>query len=226
MSSTRTSSSESEAEDHSAAFRLLDLPAELRLKIYELHLVSSPHVVVDLEPKNSRRIAPRLRLLQTCRRVHDEAYPVFYGGHTFRLFPVHGRFFTTQRPLLARLSPRYRAAVTRLELRLGPGWTNPPKGWAVTEGLGLGDASSVRVLSVFNQCDPEHPIFTGFRKGDGFYTVFCGNLLREILAQLPSIDEMLFDAFPSVARDGPLMKRQLDEAHLAGKRIAWGSYGE
>ncbi|KAI9816721.1 MAG: hypothetical protein M1832_005010 [Thelocarpon impressellum] len=219
MSSSPSSSSESEAE-HPQAFRFLDLPGELRHKIYCLHLQTDQ--VIDLEPKNFRRLAPLLRLLQTCRRVHDEAYPVFYGHHTFRLFPVHARFFHTQRPLLARLSPRYRAAICTLELRLGPGWNSPPNGWAVAPRLGLHDATSVRLLKVFTQCDPEHPIFSGFRKGDGFYTAFCGSLLREIAAEVPSIEEMHFDALPSVARDGPLMSRQVEEARRAQKQITWG----
>ena len=201
-------------------FRFLDLPGELRNKIYRIHLLVDP-VTIDLEPRNFRRIAPRLRLLQTCRQVHEEAYRVFYGNHTFRLFPMHGRFFYTKRPLLARLSPLYRAVITSLELRLGPGWTDPPKTWAIKAALGLEDTISLRDLNVFVECDPSHPIFTGFRKGQDYYTGFCARLLRQIIIRAAALEQIHFDAFPSVSRQGSLMSRLMSEAKLEGKEVVW-----
>lgn len=104
-----------------------DLPSEIRIRIYESALlVDRP---IDLDPSNYRYIAPRLDMFLTCQRMHDEAYPVFYGGNTFELFPTHGRFFNDKKPLLARLPQRYRATISSLSLRLGPGWSAPPKSW-------------------------------------------------------------------------------------------------
>ncbi|KAI9847709.1 MAG: hypothetical protein M1837_001957 [Sclerophora amabilis] len=204
--------------------RFLDLPAELRTKIYQMVLVVDG--TIDLDPENVRRIAPRLDLFQTSRQIHKEAYHVFYGGNTFRVFPLHGRFFHTKYPLLSRMTPRYRAAIKSLELRLGPGWTSPPKSWAIGPILGLKDATSLLVLKVFVECDPSHDVFKGFRVGKDFYTCFSGDLLRNLIAALPSVVEVQFEAYPSVSRSGPLMSRLIAEAEAANTFIIWNSSGE
>ena len=82
--------------------------------------------------------------------------------------------------------------------------------------------TSARLLMVFNECDPSHPIFNGFRKGKDFYTSFCGRLLQGITTEIPTICEIQFDAFPSVSRDGPLMTRLVAEAKRTQKSITWG----
>ncbi|KAF2265536.1 hypothetical protein CC78DRAFT_532417 [Lojkania enalia] len=147
-------------------FRFFDLPSELRLRVYELVLLVPK--TVDLDPTNHRAISPRLRLFLVSRRMHDETFRVFYGRNTFRVFPVHGRFFHTKAPLLTRLSPRYRNMMTKLELRLGPGWNKPPKGWVADGRLGLIHAEKVRSLKVFVECDPaSHEVFEGFRAAIG-----------------------------------------------------------
>lgn len=214
-------SSSTEAEPTSAHFRFFDLPTELRLKI--LGMVLHTNQVIDLEPLNHRRIAPRFQVFLTSRRMHEEAYPVFYGGHTFRIFPTHGRFFGNRViPLLARLSPRHRAALLSLELRLGPGWSNPPKSWRVTDRLGLEEMTAVRSIKVFVQCDPSHDIFKGFRVGKVFFTDFSGDILGDMIHRLPLLEEIQFDAWSSVSKDAPLMTRLLNEARSNSKRIAWG----
>lgn len=205
------------------SFRFLDLPGELRNTIYRMHLLASDQPV-DLMPTNYRSIGPRLRLLRTCRVIHEEAYRVFYGHQAFRLFSTHFRFFHTRRPLLMRLSPRYRAALTSIELRLGPGWTDPPRSWAIVPRLGLKDTTSLRCVTVFVECDPDssaNQVFKGFRRGGFFYTRFCGDLLRKIIAQVPSIEEIRFDRYPSVTRDGPMMMRLTKEALNAEKSVTW-----
>lgn len=214
-------SSLSEAEHTRAHFRFFDLPTELRLKILGMVLLTDQ--TIDLEPLNYRRIAPRFMVFLTSRRMHQEAYSVFYGGHTFRIFPIHGRFFGNKIvPLVARLSPRYRAALLSLELRLGPGWSNPPKSWRVNDLLGLEEMTAVRVIKVFIQCDPSHDVFKGYRVGKDFFTDFSGDLLGDMIDRLPALEEIQFDAWSSVSKGAPLMTRLLSEARSDSKKISWG----
>ncbi|KAH7034310.1 hypothetical protein B0J12DRAFT_276442 [Macrophomina phaseolina] len=208
-------------------FPFFALPAEIRLRVYE-ELLTVP-TVIDLDPVNYRRIWRRaLPLYLTSHRMHEEAYRVFYGANQFRLFPLHGRFFHTKKPLLARLPPRYRNSLTRLELRLGPGWQGPlPRCWDLSpegaEKLGLADLREVRSLKVFVECDPaSDEIFRGFRRSDDFFTAFCGDLLRSLLLRVPGIEEVQFDGFPSVTKDSPLMTELMRQVTVHGKRITYG----
>ncbi|OJD40415.1 twin-arginine translocation pathway signal sequence [Diplodia corticola] len=218
-----------ETTDSEAAepFPFFALPAEIRLRVYEL-LLAVPGVV-DLNPSNYRTIRRRtLPLFLTSHRMHEEAYRVFYGTNVFRIFPLHGRFFHTKKPLLARLPSRYRNSIARLELRLGPGWQGPlPKCWDLSpegaERLGLADLADARSLKVFVECDPaSDEIFRGFRRSDDFFTVFCSGLLRNFLPRVPSIEEVQFDGFPSVKQDSPLMKELLLQVRGHGKRVTYG----
>ncbi|MCJ1228267.1 hypothetical protein MMC12_004928 [Toensbergia leucococca] len=204
-------------------FRLLDLPSELRNKILAIVLLDPRgDRTIDLDPLNYRRILPRLDIFLVSRRIHEEAYHVFYGGHTFRIFPIHGRFFGNKvQPLLSRLPPRYRAAILSLELRLGPGWSNPPMSWKVNDQLGLEDARAVRKMKVFVECDPSHEIFKGFRVNKEFFTNFSGVLLEDILRRLPVLEQVEFDGYPTVRR-GILMSRLQLEAKRQGMRIVRG----
>jgi len=205
----------------SPCLRFLDLPAELRIAIYELVLVLPR--AIDLEPTNHRRIAPRLDLFLTCRQVHEEAYKVFYSRNTFRLFPTHYRFIHTKWPLLSRIPPRSPAAIPTMQLRLGPAWTDPPKGWVVNRRLGLSDATGIRQLKIFVECDPDaHDVFRGFRLMDGFYSQFSRNLLKHILLQVPSVIEVQLDGYPSV-KGGPLMRELLRETKANNRKIVWGA---
>lgn len=182
-------------------FRFLDLPLELRREVYHHHL-ALPRTV-DL---GDSAVAPRLWLFRTCRQIHEEAFPVFYGSNTFRLFSTHGKYFRRSRKLLTRLSPRYRAALTKLELRLGPGWAAPPPSWQVQPRLGLDQAISIRTLYVFVECDPTHEAFRGFRQNKDFFTAFATRLLQDVILELRSLKEIRFDAYPSVLKEGPLMQ--------------------
>lgn len=206
-------------------FRFLDLPAELRRHILELALCV--HRTIDLDPANGWRIARRLELFLVSRKVHEEAYAVFYGSHTFRLFPTHGRFFGDKiRPLISRLSPQYRAAITSIELRLGPGWNKPPKSWTVSQRLGLEDAVSVRTLKIFVECDPSHDSFRGFRMLEPSFTDFAGSLLLELIRTIPSLEVIQLDGYSFVSKDGPLISRLLQVAHAEQKRIIWGTVAD
>lgn len=206
-------------------FRLLDLPTELRLKIYDLLFHGVPDVI-DLDPDNFRNIHRNLAVFYVCKQIHAEASHTLYSSKTFRIFPCYpGRFFKSKRPLLARLSPRCRACMTSMELRLGPGFANPPAGWVVNDALGLADAVNVRMLKVMVQVDTSHPMYNGFRAkcaDDAFYENFSKDLLDKVLLAVTSIVEVQFDAFPSIQKDGAMMKALLDVTNRHKKVISYG----
>ncbi|CAI6334656.1 unnamed protein product [Periconia digitata] len=210
-------------------FRFLALPYEIRLQIY--HLLLSFPKTLDLDPSNPRTLIPSLRLFLVSRQVHAEASYIFYSLNTFRIFPIHGRFFHAKYPLLARLPASYKAHINKLELRLGPGWTKPPKGWVIDEREGnrrrlrLADIQNVRLLKVFVECDPaSSEVFNGFRheKGKGFYTQFCVDLVAGLFEHLPSLERVEFDAYPSVPKNSPLLSGLLEEVKAGKKSISWG----
>lgn len=211
-------------------FPFFALPFELRRQILSVLLVLD--TVVDLDPTNHRVIGKRLQILQTSRRMHEEASRVFYGQNIFRLFPIHKEFFKTEDILLTRLPVRYRAIITRLDLRLGPHWADPPRCWTLGFGQsrggrkrdksGLEDCKSLWQLKVFVEVDPSHPIFNGWRINEAFYTEFCGGLLKRICSLAPELENVEFDGWESVKLAGPLMTELRWEARVAGKRISYG----
>ncbi|KAL7810881.1 hypothetical protein V8C26DRAFT_409640 [Trichoderma gracile] len=204
-------------------FHFLSLPTELRIKIYEYYF-EDDNEVIDLSPQNYKRIHKKLGLMRVCKLLHREATYYYYGTRTFRIFPTYpGKYFKTKRPLLARLKPRQRECLTTLELRLGPGWNAPPKGWAVTEALGLGDCVRVRKVKVLVECDPSDNVFKGFRRSNGFYEGFSQKLLADVLAALPAVAEVEFDAWSSVKKSGAMMSGLIKVAsETKGVAVRWG----
>jgi len=203
------------------AFRLLELPAEIRLRIYEIVL----HVdrTIDLGAYNHHKIVPLLNLFLACRQLHDEALRVFYGINSFRIFSTDGKFIHTRKPLLSRFPSTYRSAITAIELRLGPGWTKPPKSWGVKESYGLRDCKSLRLLKVFVELDPEDSsICREWMSTRTSYTDFSIRHLLDILAAVPSITEVRFDGFPSVQKTGPLVKGLQAICVSRGLKISYG----
>ncbi|EMC99471.1 hypothetical protein BAUCODRAFT_29823 [Baudoinia panamericana UAMH 10762] len=202
------------------SFRFFDLPAELRLQILEhvLH-IGKP---LDLDPYNYRTIIPRLALFLVSKRMHEEAHRVFYS-QPMLLFPYSDRFFNTKKPLLSRLPPHYRAEITTFEIRLGKGWSAPPRCQKVTETLGLADCTSLRTLKIFVELDPSESFFNGFRgknATEDTYKWFCMDLLRGLIDELPSLETVEIDAY--IKRGSPLivgLRRVVDEAQL---RFVWG----
>jgi len=180
---------------------------------------------MDLDPTIFKIIhrTQMFSIFRVSRQLYYEATHHFFSTHTFRIFPTYpGRYFKTKRPLLARLPARYRESMKSLELRLGPGWNAPPRGWVVNDALGLTDCTSVRVLKIFVECDPSDAIFKGFRKSEGFYEEFSASLLDEIMKRVPNIKMVEFDANTSVKRTGDMMSR-LEEvlAKYEGKAVEW-----
>jgi len=220
----------SEAEDSELddkkrpTFPFLSLPSELRNKVYSLVFASAP-AVIDLDPGTFSLLHRQriLALFSVSRQVHHEATHHFFSTHTFRLFPIYpGRYFKTKKPLLARLPAHYRASITTLELRLGPGWNAPPRGWVVNDALGLADCTNTRVLKIFVECDPSDAIFKGFRAGDGFYERFSQNLLEGVLKEVPTINVVEFDAWSSVKRNGDMIAGLGEVVAKYDKVVGWG----
>jgi hypothetical protein len=205
-------------------FPFLDLPSELRIKVYEHYFdAEDSEDVLDLAPDNYKRYHKKLGLMRVNRQVHDEATHYFYSSRAFRIFPIHhGRYFKTKRPLLARLKKTQLACINTLELRLGPGWNDPPRGWVVNPALGLQDCTNVRKLTVLVQCDPSDGFFKGFRRSEGFYEAFSSKLMSQVLKELPAVKVIEFDAWQGVRKHGPMMRGLLNVAVQSGRLIAWG----
>lgn len=213
----------SKPEKPEKPFPFMSLPIELRLKVYHFHFANSADEVVDLDPDNHKKIGKHFALFKTCRTVYIEASQFFYSTRTFRIFPTHpGRFFKTKKPLLARMNAAKRSQLTSLELRLGPGWSKPPRGWVVNPALGLADCVNVRRLTVFVECDPGDNVFNGFRRADGFYETFSRHLLKNVLAELPQVEAVHFDAWSSVKKSGAMMQGLFDVALSSDRTIRWG----
>lgn len=212
-------------------FRFLDLPSELRLRIYSFILFATTHRrwlqqtrttgSVGASSKNppTAPLPERLSLFLVSKQVHLEASDYYYSIQTFRVFPIQDY---SKMPTIRSLPPLYRPSISNIELILGSSWTKPPKSWTVDNSLGLEDMHRVRTLKVFIECDPSHPVFEGFRVSKGFYTNFAGDLLHKILERLPDLKHVEFDGYPSVRRHGALMMRLLQETKVAKKQIVWG----
>ena len=205
-------------EEPVAEFRFFDLPFELRSKILHMALVKDK--IYSLDPENFRAGHDRLNVFLTSRQMHEDAHRVFYGGHTFRIFPTHGRFFGDKIvPLIARLPARYREALVSLELRLGPGWKSPPTSWIVDDRLGLEQMTAVRILKLFVECDPSLEAFRGFRVNKSFYTNFSQHLLEAVLQRLPAVTRVEFDGWSSALSGGHLIRTLIKTAKKAGKSV-------
>ncbi|KAG6009846.1 hypothetical protein E4U43_008659 [Claviceps pusilla] len=203
-------------------FPFLQLPSELRVKVYE-HYFRDTEKVLDLSPENYKRIHKTLGFMRVCRQIHEEATYFFYSTRSVRIFPTYpGKYFKSKKPMLARLKPKQRQCITSLELRLGPGWNAPPRGWVVNDALGLKDCINVKKLVVYVECDPSDGFFKGFRRSDGFYEQFSARLLSSVLDSLPATAAIEFEAWSSVKKTGAMMQGLLGVAVGSRRTITWG----
>ncbi|KAJ9646067.1 hypothetical protein H2204_000729 [Knufia peltigerae] len=197
-------------------FKFFELPAEIRNKIYGLILFGKP----GYRGKDGRK-KTRTSILAVSRRMHQETSYILYSSLSFRIFPLQD---FTPAPIIQELRPMYRAMVTKLEMVVGSSWASPPKTWRVSKLLArrLGKLSAVQSLRLFVQCDPSTPTYEKYRVSLNFYTDFCGDLLRDVLAVMPRLEYIEVDGNPGVDTQGPLVSRLLTEADSKGKTWTLG----
>lgn len=221
---------EEDGFDPSKPFRFFDLPSEIRLRVYGFVLFTPrrkrrrpprPNGSVGASSRNPP-ICPsshRVSLFLASRRIHHEASHYFYSQLIFRLFPIQDYCRT---PTVRSIPFTYLPSLASIELILGSSWTDPPQTWTVGPSLGLEQMDNLQTLRIFIECDPSHPIFEGFRISKEFYTDFSGAILKNMLKRLPNLVNVEFDGYPSVHKNGDLMRRLLRETRAANKKIMWG----
>jgi hypothetical protein len=202
-------------------FPFLELPSELRIKVYEYYF-SDVDDVLDLDPTNYKRYHKLLGFMRVCKQIHAEASHLFYSTHSFRIFPVHPARQKHKKPILFRLKPRQRECLSTLDLRFGPGWGSPPRSWVVSDTLGLNDCVNVTQLNVFVECDPSDGVFKGWVRAEGFYETFSRELLAQVISRLPSLKVVQFDAWSSVKKRGAMMKGLMDIVTESKLMVSWG----
>lgn len=214
-----TSTAIADADDTASIgdpFPFFELPAEIRNRIYHLVLFSTRGYRGADGRKKSRT-----SILVTSKRMHQEASFILYSSLSFRIFPLQD---FAPVPVIQELRPMYRAMVTTLEMVVGSSWTSPPKAWRVSKLLAkrLGKLSAVQTLKIFVELDPSLPMFDKYRVSPTFYTDFCGNLLRDVLATMPHLKAIEMDGNPGVDTTGPLVSRLFDEVEKKGKSCTLG----
>ena len=204
--------SPSNAECSSVArFDFLNLPRELRDRVYHFVLFSEP----------SYEKAPAPSILTVNRQCHEEAARVLYSHTPIRVF-LKQEFQSP--PSVWEVPRRYRKWVTTLEIILGTSWTSPPKSWRVTKSLArlLSKFEAVRRLEIFVEMDPSIPLFDNHRVSETFYTDFCGLLLRNTLLATPQVKIVQIDGNTFVKKNGPLVARLRETTEKQGMTVTWG----
>ena len=97
--------------------RLLELPAEMRIKIFEEIIVSNSSILIN------RRSWPREpALFAVCRQTREEALPLFYRLNTFHLKSgplVNGSLYLVATWWFRHIGKAKAGMVKRLELHMG-----------------------------------------------------------------------------------------------------------
>lgn len=196
-------------------FSFLELPGEIRNRIYRLVLYSSAGSRADGRKKS------RTCILATSKRIHQEASYLLYSSASFKIFPLQD-FVPV--PVIQELRPMYRSMVTNLEIVLGPSWNSPPETWRVSKLLArrLRMLSALKTLRIFVELDPTIPELERYRISYDFYTNFCGNLIRDVLATMPHLKLIELDGNPGIDTAGPLVTRLLIEGEVKNITCALG----
>jgi hypothetical protein len=135
----------------------LDLPAEIRIDIYDLLLVQRPAVSFRgrlLDDTVKFNVYPHV--LRVCRQIHEEAASVFYGRNEMRLllYGIHGvpyqRWRSGSLSRLFEVGTLYLRLVKRLELVAFP--------------------EKEQILGEINIAKPLHGLLA---KGDGMQGLEC-----------------------------------------------------
>lgn len=184
-------------------FRFFDLPAELRIRIYEHAFFWGR--TIDIGARYNGGMTRLLNNQMTAnKQFREEASAVFFDINTFRIFSTDAP--RSRRPIMPKMKEPTRRALSKLELRLGPDWTKPAATWTITPSYKLDQCTNLRLLKVFVELDPEDSaICREWLKSRTSYTEFSVSRLASILDATP-IKEVTFDAFPSVPQNGPLLR--------------------
>jgi hypothetical protein len=183
-------------------FRFFDLPAELRIRIYEIIFVIDR--TIDKGICYNARLLRLLEQMLANKQFHEEATNVFFGTNTIRIFSTDAP--RSRKPFIPRMPTYVRNALSILELRLGPDWSRPPANWTITPAYKLGECKNLRLLKIFVELDPEDsPICREWMVTRTSYTDFSVSRAAAILDATP-IQAVRFDGFPSVNQNGPLLR--------------------
>ena len=148
------------ALEHCITIPILELPAELRLIIYEYALPSqspitprlkeaqkaeSKEVQADAAGSSAQANASSLALLQTCRLVDREARPVYYASNTFRFTSAKDLLDFLRHTRLGLLNELRKLHIEGL-LTIKPTFTE--EDLARYRGLGFSDATCQDLASM------------------------------------------------------------------------------
>lgn len=202
--------------------RILDLPSELRARIYSYIFPSWRYDAVK-DRKGVQVTSPyyplkRIHILLVSRSLHDDVTQYLYSVHVFRLFPLQD---FSRMPTVKNIAPQYKRSCKAIELILGSSWTNPPSSWVVDEALGLHHMELVHTLDILLVCDPSEAIFEGFRVSKTFYTHYAVALVRDILKALPNLQQIILDSYSYVRREGHLVTHLMDEFRKTKAKVRW-----
>lgn len=134
-----------------------DMPAELRVMVYETLVIGSEPIIAASHGKSDETRVPALSVLCVNRQIHDEAAAVFYARNTICVRPCN-KDGDIQIP-----APRYHHLVRHLKIEGLYCPDSPGQEWARKLG-GLGDEAAV------NQAAEKYSMFSFLLRCDSYYS--------------------------------------------------------